>query len=194
MRPLVFSLTFLLITMLAALALRPSRAEADNPINAVYFSGPTPVIDRAELRAAGVRLVSSFAAFQSAATTADTVILDRESLPSVDRDWLAEQLRQSKLVVGLNVPIVEVAAYTRFERYSPGLGNFLQDYGGQPFYSYVLQRTERSSVKRTGAGSDRIYSAKGFLGLLRFMTEQVTTDHTLTRSPSDPPLPTRPRP
>jgi len=194
MRPLAIALTLLLTAMLAALALRPARADADDPINAVYFSGPTPVIDRAELRAAGVRLVTTFAAFQSAATTADAIILDRETLPSVDRDWLAEQLRQSKLIVGLNIPIVEVAAYTRFERYSPGLGNFLQDYGGQPFYSYVLQRTELSSVKRTGAGSDRIYSAKGFLGLLRFMTEQVTTDYTPTRSPSDPPLRPRPRP
>jgi hypothetical protein len=194
LKPLVFVLALLLAAMIGASATRPDRAGADDTINAVYLAGATPAIDPHQARRAGIRIVSSVADFQSTAPGVDAIILDRETLSAVSRDWLADQLRQSKLIVGLNIPIVELAAYSGYERYSAGLGNFLQDYSGQLFYSMLYQRTELSGVKRTGSGSDAIHSTAGFLGLLRLKTEGATTDYTPTRSPSEPPAPTRPRP
>ncbi len=192
LKPLAVVLALLLVAMLWASATKPEHAGADYTINAVYFPGASPVIDPAQTSQVGIRIVSSAAALQAEAETADAVIIDRASMSAVSGDWLANQLRQGKLIVGLNIPIVELAQFAGYTTDAGRLERYLQDYGGRPFYSWFYQRTERSGVTRGGTGSEFIYSTEDFLGRLRIKSEGARTDFTLPRSPSQSPLPARP--
>lgn len=180
------------MALLAALAARPSRGEAANAIDAVFFVAPqSSSLDPARVREAGIRVVTSAVALQAAAPAARVVMLDRAVVPLVSGDWLAGQCAQGKRIVGIDIPIIELPQLADFHPGS-GLGNFLQEYGGRPFYSWFYQRTERSGVGRGGAGSDIIYSTDDFLGRLRSQGVGSQADYTPTRSPAEPPPPQRP--
>ena len=89
-RPPLFPLALLLLALVAASALRPGRGEGAGALNGVYLVAPggTP-LDRAQLRAQGIRIVTTAAALRDAAATAEIVIVDREALPLVGDEWLA---------------------------------------------------------------------------------------------------------
>lgn len=189
---LVLILSVFLAAMIGATFLRPTHAGADYTINAVYLAGASPVIDTSQTRQAGIRIVSTVDALQAEAATAHAVIIDQESMSAVSGEWLADQVQQGKLIVGLNIPIVELAAYVGYQSEPGRLERYLQDYGGRPFYAWFYERTERSHVNRSGTGSDIIYSTEDFLARLRSKSVGSQTDYTPPRSPSELPLPTRP--
>lgn len=165
-------------------------ASADaGAINAVYLTaGRSPVLTGAVIRELGIRPVATFAALQAGAASADAIIIDRALLPRVESRWLAEQQRQGKLIVGLDIPIAELA--DRAE-HAGGVGGYAQGYGGRPFYSY-LYAIRCGEARYGGSGSDAIYSARVFLGLLHFAAEQVDCAARPTPTPATGPA--RPRP
>ncbi len=174
-RPLLLVLVLLLAAFLVRSVVQPQRIRADEPLNAVYLADTARApLDLAQARRAGVRVVSSVAALHIEAATADAVILDRGTLAMVDRDWLNGQLRQGKLIVGLDIPIEMLAEMAGYQKNYSG---YLQDHGDHPFYAWFHERTERSGVRLSGSGSDRIYSPEGFLGLLRITAKSVRTEH-----------------
>jgi hypothetical protein len=187
-------LSLFLVAMIGASAMRLHAAEADETINAVYFVGESPMMDSEQAKQAGIRITRSATEFQAAAASARTIIVDREMVQDVPRDWLADQFRQGKLIVGLNIPSLELADYAGNRAEAGNLGNFLQDFGGQPFYSWFYKRTELSGVGRSGSSSDIIYSTEDFLAHLRGTSESSQADYTPTRSPAEPPAPVRPHP
>jgi hypothetical protein len=188
---------FLLLTLLLAAlighdATRPARVGADDTLNAVYLvRSPQAFLDAEKLHAAGVRLVTSAAELEAAAPSAQAIIIDRDALDTVDPAWLAAQYRQEKLIGGVNIPSLLLAERTGYLNPGSGVGGFLQDYGGRPFYAMFYEMTERSGTRRGGAVSDAIYSTEGFIGILRYATESSQAQRN---PPQLAPGPARPRP
>lgn len=186
--PLVLILSLFLIAMMSYSATRPERAQADYTIDAVYLVlSPQPTLDATRLRTAGVRLVASASELQ--ATPAQAIIIDRDALDSVDAVWLASQYRQGKLIVGIDIPILELAQRADYANTQSGIGNYPQDYKGQSFYSLFYDMTEQSGVTRGGTGSDIIYSTDDFNGRLRIEAQNSQAK----LNPPQSPRPTPPR-
>lgn len=167
-------LSLLLTAMIGYNVAKPQSAQADYTINAVYLtSGTTPVLDLVAVRATGIRTVLTATEMQSAAATADVIVIDRAALAKVESAWLASQYRQGKLIAGINIPIAELAAWAGFKNEQAGIEGYLQNYGGSPFYSWFYNMTEQSGVTRGGTGSDLIYGTDDFLGRLRIESQNA---------------------
>lgn len=133
---------------------------------AIYYPDPTaPVLDLALAHEWGIQLVGSPAEPFTLTTRAapEAVIIDRAVLALVDTTWLRDQQRQGRLIVGLNVPSVQLATITG---YTGATGSFRQDCAGQPFYSFTYQWQQDGRVTQAGLSSDAITSPLGFIGRL----------------------------
>jgi hypothetical protein len=124
-------LTTLLICLFGAdYALdHPQAATPDGePLNAVYFTdGYSAVLTVDRARALGMRPVATARALQDEGESADAIIIDRPMLRLVPPRWLAQQYRQGKLILGLNIPIAELA---RIAEYDGGVGGYLERFWG----------------------------------------------------------------
>ena len=163
-------LTTLLICLFGAdYALdHPQAATPDGePLNAVYFTdGYSAVLTVDRARALGMRPVATARALQDEGESADAIIIDRPMLRLVPPRWLAQQYRQGKLILGLNIPIAELA---RIAEYDGGVGGYLESFWGRPFYSYFYGRRE-CGIYYSGSGSDAIYSKSVILGIAQSYT------------------------
>lgn len=189
--PLVVILSLLLVAMIGYSATRPAPAQADYTINAVYLTlNPHPALDTAKLRATGIRPVSSLAELVTVAVSAQAIIVDRDALSGLDAAWLAAQYRQGKLIVGIDVPILDLAQRAGYSDTRSEVAQYLQDYGGRPFYSLFYTMTERSGVSRSGTGSDIIYSTEDFIARLRLEAQNSQAQLNPPQAPR-PALPRR---
>lgn len=180
--PLVLILSLLLVALVGYSATRPERAQADYTIDAVYFAlSPRPALDITKVREAGIRPVASAAELK--ATPAQAIIVDGEALDSIDAAWLASEYRQGKLIVGIDIPILELAKRAGYANTRSGIADYLQDYKGQSFYSLFYDMTEQSGVTRGGTGSEIIYSTDDFIGRLRIETQSSQAQLNPPQSP-----------
>lgn len=191
-RASVWSATIFLAILLACafgtgLALDASRTTPPDgeSLNAVYFTtGYSAALTPADARSLGIEPVATFAALQVKAATADAIIIDREALPQVPTSWLAQQHRRGALIIGINIPSVELAQRAEYEG---RVGDYLQSYGGRAFYSYFYQRRVCGG-RRSGSGSDAIYST----GIIVWLLHKAQQEDCPLLLPSSQPA--RPRP
>ncbi len=167
-------------------------------LKVIYLPDPAdPILDVDVARAWGVQVVPSAAELTSVAmrSDVDAVLLDQSTLDLVSAGWLTGQLQQGRVVVGLNVPInrlVQVPGYNRGQ--GIGTGNYAQDWGGQPFYSWIHQQQQGGRITHEGHASERIYSPEGLLSLLHFKIQAIHAARDRSAPPRDiPPRPTRTR-
>lgn len=114
-------------------------------------------------------------------------MIDGALLWQVDPTWLAQQQRQGKLIVGLDIPFNELARLAEY----PSGGAFLSSFGGRSFYSYLYD-LGGCGIGQGGSGSDAIYSARSFPGFLRWLIERA--DCAARPTPFPQTGPARPRP
>lgn len=173
----------------ALVSARPLAAKTTPPLDAVYFtdlrSSPLSPLEIATL---GLRPVTTVAALQVESENARMVVIDRALLPLVPPTWLAQQYRREVVIFGLNIPMVELA---RLGEYSGGVGGYLEDYGGRPFYADFYQ-LQCGSSQYGGSGSDYVHSTAYLIGVLQLAGNKTNCAARPTRAPT-PPNP-QPRP
>lgn len=155
---------------------RPAQTAAQAPsqpqINAVYLPDPVhPAVDIGRARAFGIRLVSSVADLEASAPSAAAIIVDRSAFDRLSQDWLAAQLQEGRIIVGLNVPSAQLTQIPGY-RSPKHPYTFRQDWGGRPFYSLVYQQRDPGGSLHVGASSDVINTPEGFFGRLYVKIQQ----------------------
>lgn len=155
---------------------RPAQTAAQSPsqpqINAVYLPDPVhPTIDIGRARAFGIRLVSSVADLKTSAPSAAAIIIDRSAFDQLSQDWLAAQLQEGRIIVGLNVPSARLTQIPGY-RSPKHPYTFRQDWGGRPFYSLVYQQHDPDGSLHVGASSDVINTPEGFFARLSVKIQQ----------------------
>lgn len=192
---LLIGLTAVLLAITAMVGIslsRSSTAGAAMPvpvirqINGIYLSdGAAPGLDAARARVFGVRVTTAPAELVAAADAADAILVDSGAFARLDPAWLAGQLQQGRLIVALNTP---ASRLQRIPGYRPEPITFREDWGGQPFFSYIWQYREGNTLHAV-SGSDRIADADTFLRTVYTLTPAGQAE-IRSRAPAPPPLPT----
>lgn len=174
----------------------PNAATAQPPVrpqvNVIYLPDPVaPVLAADQARASGIRIVSSPAELVSVAPMAHAIIVDRGMLGSVGHHWLATQLQEGRLIVGLNVPFKQLEQIPGYRAPRTPAG-YLEDYSGRIFYSWLWQ-WEKDGVRYQVTGSDGVGSQEDLIGRITFQTRAVR-EHMANppAGPTAPAVPTRP--
>ncbi len=187
----------ILLATVAILAQRDTAAitAQSATATALYLPDPAaPALDLAVARQRGIRVVVSPTELLNVAASTNTgaVLLDRAMFDALPAEWLAGQVRQGRIVVGLNVPA------DRFTQL-PGLdgnlstANMLLDWQGTPFYSWAYQLEIGGQIKNSGLHSDAIYSTGTFLDGLGSTLDGLAIARARATG-TEPARPIQPRP
>lgn len=150
------------------------KVGAPPQVSAIYLADPAhSVLDLASAQAAGIRIVNDATSLQAQTTSVDAVIIDTNVFSSVSQTWLAAQLQQGRIIVGLNVPASRLEQIPGY-RQPDHPDTFREDWQGRPFYSFVYQRRSNGQL-HVGASSDQISSSRAFLSHLNLAIQDLKT-------------------
>lgn len=118
----------------------------------------------------GIKVVKDFAILTKLASSKDidTIIIHKLTLPQVNRQWLSEQRRSEKIIVGINITMRQLSQAIEG---TPPDRAWSDGWQQEPFFSMIVE-TKRSNGGGFFRASDPLYSLNSLTPALTSALEQ----------------------